>query len=175
MKTKNPWFNHARSVEEQLKGLDPAIMAARGKHVLDVGCAEGLIGRHFVDFGGAQSCDGIDNQLWLLEAARSNCVGRPMEFHFGNAEEIDKWWGSRKTYDIVLLLSIIHKVHSPRRLLRAVSGLAREMIAVRVPKRSFHLKRGTELFDMREIMPKEWKLADEQLGPRGEWVGIFRR
>ena len=121
-----------RTVSEQMLGLEDALEAAKGKTVLDLGCAEGLIGREFIRAGAAH-VTGIEMLDDHLKMARAECSGLPMTFI---CSEIKEWildHPDPDEFDIVLNLGIAHKVHSPGWVMEFAAKSARQMMVFRGP------------------------------------------
>lgn len=101
-----------RSLEDQMIAVRPALAEAKGKTVLDLGCAEGLIGREFAR-AGALYVLGVEGLPEHVEVARGVCRGLPMEFRIEDLNEFTlKKLGRR--FDIVLSLGIMHKLTNPQ-------------------------------------------------------------
>lgn len=125
-----------RTLEEQLLGLAPAIKTSAGKTVLDLGCAEGVIGREFIR-GGAKSVVGIEMLAEHLEIAKVACsqqIGSgQMRFI---CSELKTWIDAHpepEQFDVVLALGIAHKLHQPGACLAFAARSARELVVFRSP------------------------------------------
>lgn len=136
---KKGWFkipgvqDGDRPLEAQVKALRPAIGVAKGRTVLDLGCAEGLIGLEFVK-GGAKSVHGIDSIRGNIETAQKVCAGQPMTFEVADLnllikEQFAKGWVTQ--YDIVLALGITHKLHDPADGVNFAARSAKELVLFR--------------------------------------------
>jgi 2-polyprenyl-3-methyl-5-hydroxy-6-metoxy-1,4-benzoquinol methylase len=168
-----------RTLEEQLTGL-PINELALG-NILDVGCAEGLISKRLLDEG-AESADCLElNPQLRLMAARLLPKDRARVFpvDLNSAEQMVALDAQlRPEYEAVLLLSILHKLEDPARAVRWAAGkIADEgdIIAIRLPNGPQVVNKFTKqaMCDVRDVLAG-WPL-EERPGPRGEWVGIFRR
>lgn len=116
-----------RTLEEQLVALQPALEACRGKTVLDLGCAEGLIAREFVRAGAAKVL-GVESVDTHLQVAREVCKGtKGLAFMAKNLNRLPPVMA----FDFVLALGVIHKLHDPERGLRWAAACARELLLVR--------------------------------------------
>ncbi len=115
-----------RSIEEQLTALLPALAEASGKTVLDLGCAEGLLGRAFAQ-AGAKHVHGMESVRDHLAVARRVCKGLAMSFELAELNQLPE----PKQYDIVLALGIIHKLHDPGAGLRWAASCARDLFLIR--------------------------------------------
>ena len=184
-----------RTLEEQMLGLDPALAEASGKTVLDLGCAEGLIGREFAK-AGATRVLGIELLKSHLEVARKACKGyKQMEFvcaHIGHyiAANCDQNTATpdgsfkvgypRETFDIVLALGIIHKLEDPAVPLVFAARAARSLLCFRAPARATDgvvaAKHGGKTCNVPEIMKREGFVEERLIpGVRGEAVQYWRR
>lgn len=174
-----------RTLEEQWQGLETVAAEFRGCHVLDLGCAEGLIGRHCVQAWGAVSVDGVTAIQYEIDEALRQCSGLPMKFHLCNLKrpnevlELEQKLLAR--YEVVLLLSILHKVPDPMRLLEWAVAKASDLIVVRLPAPVIDMKRCRpgvhpvgpwmrERFDL----VAEPVTCVEPVSGKPEWMGIYR-
>jgi hypothetical protein len=180
----NGWFaiegmqHGARSVEEQLQGLAPALAVASGKTVYDFGSAEGLIALEFVKFGAA-SVRGFDNNAVFLHAAHQVRARLPaaqqgrVRFEPCDLRETGAI-RQLPARDLVLALAILHKLADPEASARAMAALARERLVVRLPLGSegvVQYKHGKARCDLRAVLPECGLTLEQTLpGPRGEWV-----
>lgn len=122
-----------RSLEEQMLGLEGALREAEGKTVLDIGCAEGLIGREFAKAGAVEVL-GIEVLETHLAVARKACADFS-QMRFIQAELSD--WAKRhpepRKFDIVLALSIIHKLSDPNVGMRYAARSSNDLVCFRAP------------------------------------------
>lgn len=172
-----------RSVEDQLRGLQPALAAAKGKTVLDLGCAEGAISLEFAK-AGATHVRGLELHEGHLEVARQICAGYPCDFVRVDLNTGD-YPPPSDPVDIVLALAVIHKLEDPESALSWYADAARELVVLRLPawadKASFRHERGHRgLIDCARILaPLRFSLERIERGPsidRGqEPVVYFRR
>lgn len=174
-----------RTLAEQMLGVREALAECKGKTVLDLGTAEGLIGREFVRAGAAR-CHGIDSIDDHLTVARRQCKGLPMSFQncglqqFGQ-QQMDL--GRVERFDIVLALGVCHKLHDPEVGIRFAARSANERVLVRMHARS-EAKDGLlrskfakqNVCNTVEIMTAEGFEREKVLaGPREETVWYWRR
>lgn len=117
-----------RTVREQCEALRYAMEGCSGKSILDLGCAEGLIGREFVNAGAANYL-GIEYVDGHIEVARAQCAGLPMEFRQANMNDLPDDW--KHEADIVLCLGIAHKLQFPEKAIRIAASSARELVLIR--------------------------------------------
>ena len=172
-----------RTFDEQMMGLDIALAEAKGKRVLDLGCAEALIAREFAKAGA--DVLGIELLASHLEVARVVCKGLPVKFvcaHLGV-------WAAQhpqpEQYDIVLALGIIHKLHDPTMALTWAAKSASDLLCFRAPAKKDKAGDGdyvvkSKFGEARCNVPatmRELGFVDEGThnGVRGEAVQYFRR
>lgn len=111
---------------DQTIALAPAIAEAPGKTVLDIGCAEGLIGREFAR-AGAISVTGLDSIADHLTVAAEQCKGLPMEFRLANINDPQPaYW-----VDIVLCLNVAHKLKFPEVGVRFAADSSGDLVLIR--------------------------------------------
>ena len=176
-----------RTLQEQMLGLDAALAEAGGKSVLDLGCAEGLIGREFAR-AGAKRVLGIEvlqSHLDIaLKACRTEIIDGKMQFACANLHE----WISKRPepvqFDIVLALGIVHKLAQPELLLRWAAKSARTLLCFRGPGRKelqgwdgvIKSKHGPGEVNVPKTMESEgFALERTENGVRGEGVHYWRR
>lgn len=173
-------YDGDRTLVEQLTGLDLVCEGASGKTVLDLGCAEGLIGMHLTDRCGASLLHGFSLVPSEIEAARHLAWGKKnIAFRTLDLDMLPKalCWEPPvflPGYDIVLLLSILHKLQRPREILNLVLTMAKGLITVRLPTPIINDERSRNIeFDVRAYLSEQHTLISEPRGPRDEWTGIF--
>ena len=122
-----------RTIDEQMTAVWPAVGECAGKTVLDLGCAEGLIGREFAR-AGALSVLGIVSLEDHLAVARQQCAGLPMVFEqaylLGMARQHLAEPGMQQ-YDIVLALGIAHKIEYPDVAIRFAALSSSNLVLMR--------------------------------------------
>jgi len=176
-----PGITGDRTLEEQLMGVELLAPHARGASVLDLGCAEGLIARYCVQAWGARLVHGLTREPDQVAKAREFCAGLPVHVWQCNLGDWQPWlrhnWKILQAdYDIVLALSIIHKVRLPERFIEELQARARSWLAVRLPKRVHHDKRSNLVpIDPVGQLVGRFELVAEPPTCRDEWLGIFRR
>jgi len=122
-----------RTIESQMKGLDPALAECSGKTVLDLGCAEGAIALAFAKAGAASvlgleySEESLNVARWISQEA-ANVSFRQAHLKHWVAQHPDP-----EQYDIVLALGIVHKFHQPADAAHFVARSARNLICFRAP------------------------------------------
>jgi SAM-dependent methyltransferase len=172
-----------RTIKEQMLGLDRALAEAKGKRVLDLGCAEGCISAAFARAGAAEVV-GIELLESHLEVARQVCKGLPVRFickHLSNWIELNP---DPEQFDIVLALGIIHKIANPNEPMIWAARSAKDLLCFRAPAKTerwgadYYVK--SKFGDTQCNVPKtmrEQGFVDEGTvaGVRGEGVQYFRR
>lgn len=171
-----------RTLAQQMKGLTPALAAAPGRSVLDLGCAEGLIALEFAR-AGARSVRALDCNMELLATARVMQAGlaknqgrASVEFEAGNVADLVAAPGER--YDLVLALAIVHKMRRPAALLKYIAQVCGELAVLRLPKGSrgeFTTKWYGIACDVNRELAGHGLTLEQQLpGPDGELVQYWR-
>lgn len=177
------WFKIAgvqdgdRSLEEQLRGVQPAIAEAQGARVLDLGCAEGLIAREFAQAGAAEVC-GVEILSEHIAVAQKVCEGLPVWFVQGDLADLSdlgKW-------DIVLALAVVHKLHDPVVGLQYAARSSSKWVIVRLPLRGdpmrgiLESKHSGKTVAVADVLQAEgFRLDASYAGARGEPVQHWRR
>lgn len=172
------WFNGERSVEEQLRGLTPALAHARSKTVADFGCAEGHIAARFAE-AGASSVYACDMNAEFIVTAKK--LHKDSRLCFFNEEITAVMKVELCRYDVVLALAILHKMHDVAAVAQFFAASTRELLVIRLPMGCkngvVHSKHepGAKC-DILKLMPEcgLYRTAD-RLGPRGERVWYFER
>lgn len=120
----------ARTLAEQMEGLQPALAECAGKSVLDLGCAEGLIALEFAR-AGATNILGIEAQPRFIEVAQGLAFpdGCEAKFQRVNLKRVTP--DDAIPHDIVLCLAIIHKLKHPEIGLRFAARSARDLLLLR--------------------------------------------
>ena len=173
-----------RAVEDQLKGLRQALFEVRQAaiagyplSVLDLGCAEGAIALEFAK-AGAKRVVGVDVVPGHVAVARDLCAGYPCEFHCADLNGATALLDA-VTYDVVLMLAIIHKLRRPSESLSWYSDFARDLLVFRMPAfwegspdmpTSFRSERyGQELVDVAKVLAaRRFHLERVERGPTSE-------
>lgn len=174
-----------RTLEEQMLGLDLALAEADGKTVLDLGCAEGLIGREFAK-AGAVDVLGIESLEDHLAVARLACADAP-QVRFERAY-LQDWIPAHEppeVFDIVLALGIIHKIADPAEPLRFACKSCRDLLLFRAPASAWNgnvTAKHSLIGGARHTIHVPTVMADEGFvlerhipGARGEGVEYWRR
>jgi len=166
-----------RTVEEQLTGLGTICANVGGKTVLDLGCAEGLIGLHLVQKCGAAHVDGFSLVKSEIAVGERLAAGLPIALNAADLNEARTWLPhAAARYDVVLLLSILHKFSRPGDVLELALERAGDWVAVRLPAPIINDARSNwKPFDVRPVLQEQFDLVETPKGPRNEWQTIWRR
>lgn len=181
MQKKQGWFDLPgrlgdRTIEQQLIGLDWLLENCAGKTVLDVGCAEGLISIELAKHG-AVALHGVEIVAKHLTVARDLAGDLPITFEHGDGNE----WAPSRRYDVVLLLSILHKFKDPTERAAVFAKSCDDILVFRTPPKYapaiVDWRSNFALHDIAAVFAAEgFKLQHgAHSGPLGEWVGIYRR
>lgn len=168
-----------RTLKEQMMGMAPALAEAKGKTVLDLGCAEALISLEFAR-AGAIDVLGIELLASHLEIARKVCKGQPVRFICAHLGDYIAAQPQPQQFDIVLALGIIHKLEDPAVPLRFAARSAKDLMLFRAPAKAtdgvIRAKHSKVPCNVPLVM-KEEGFQEEKLiaGVRGEAVQYWRR
>lgn len=168
-----------RTLEEQMKGLKPALDEAKGRTVLDLGCAEGLIGREFAR-AGASLVVGVELLETHLAVAREVCKGLPMRFICAHLNDHVAANPKPELFDIVLALGVIHKLPDPSIPLRFAARSARDLMLFRAPAHATNgvvkSKHSAATVNVPAVMKEEGFFEEKLIvGVRGEAAQYWRR
>jgi 2-polyprenyl-3-methyl-5-hydroxy-6-metoxy-1,4-benzoquinol methylase len=168
-----------RTLDEQLTGLETVLASAGGASVLDLGCAEGLISRQFA-LRGATRVDGLSIIGGEIAIGRELCAGLPVNLHVCDLGRWDDWLAANPDalmprYDIVLALSIFHKVEDIGRVVERALTFAGELVAVRSAEIIKDKRSKFVPYDLRGRLLRDFRLVSEGPGARGEWLAVFRK
>lgn len=178
--------NADRTLEEQLLGLEFAIAEAAGKTILDLGCAEGVIGREFAR-AGATRVLGIESLAGHLEVARLACAAETqMEFAQAYLQDWIPAHPDPEVFDFVLALGIVHKISDPADALRFACRSCRELLLFRAPANAWEgwvraKHRGLGMpahgkVHVPTMMAEQGFVFEQKIpGARGEAVEYWRR
>lgn len=163
-----------RTIEQQLIGLESALAEADGATVLDLGCAEGLIARKFAKAGAKVL--GVEILRENVDEAVRQCEGYRVKVAHDNVE---LFLDGEHEHDIVLALSVLHKLRRPSDAARRIGQIARSMVVIRLPPemRGFVLdsRSGNVRHEVTQPLNEVgWKLVAEVKGPLEEWTGYYR-
>lgn len=170
-----------RSLEEQMLGLKQALKLAKGKTVLDLGCAEGLISREFAK-AGASLVLGIEVIKEFVNDAVELCKNYSnVSFILANLDDKVRKPVINK-YDIVLALAIIHKAHNPIEYLQfSMDSCAAEgLLVIRYPVNASNgilkSKHTNVTCDVAgTLVSSGFNIIAKYVGPREEEVEYWRK
>lgn len=170
-----------RTVDEQILGLEGYDF--KGKTVLDLGSAEGLISAYAL-MQGAKLVHGCEIIAAHLKVATRMMEGHAAQFwvmNLNSFEDLHKKSlrkGSPpmlRRYDVVLLLSIVHKIKEPLPFLEYAASLTDSLI-IRLPEAILCDQRsGFVSTDVPEFLAPAFDLTAEPKTAKEEWMGIFER
>lgn len=183
-KIKEGWFHTPgrigdRTIAQQLIGLDALMAEVRGKSVLDVGCAEGLISIECAR-AGALYTHGVEIIGGHLDVGNAIAVAEhlPCTFEQGDANT----WQSLlpRSFDVLLLLSILHKLRDPGAACARLVESCRDLCVVRLPPLFAPViidwRSNDQPVNIQHVMAASgFELTAEFSGPFDEWTGYFRR
>ena len=169
-----------RTLAEQMMGLEPALAEVKGKTVLDLGCAEGMISREFA-LAGAVDVHGIELLQTHLDVARKVVKGVPrVRLTCAHLAEYIKANPAPGQYDIVLVLGIIHKLVDPAEPLAWAARAARDLLLFRAPAKAtdgiVRSKHSQKPVNVPAVMAEHGFIEEKLIpGVRGEAVQYWRR
>lgn len=123
------------TLKARIKGLSPLLPYCEGGTILDVGCAEGLIGRWLYYTGAARMLHGIDKHPPFLEMARKICPGTFFEV---DLDFLPAWIETsplQPKYDVVIALCIAQKMSDPESFIRILADRCRKAFVLHLPDR----------------------------------------
>ncbi len=177
---------HERSLYHQMKGLTHVITevgtaAKRGLRlsVLDAACAEGLIGLELLK-AGADSLHGVELVPERVQDANRLRGDLPATFEAGDLTV----WEPQRSYDVVLALSVLHKLPDPAAVALRLGRACARMLVVRLPPPApgddggviRDRRSGFRPCDLRAVLAEcRLNLEEETRGYLGEWIGFWRK
>lgn len=165
-----------RTLQEQMIGLQWLQENCAGKTVLDLGCAEGLISIEAARRGAA-AVHGVEIVPGHVEIANQLRGDLPITFEQGDCND----WRPQRRYDIVLALSLLHKLKNPTAATAAFADAAAVAFVLRTPPAHaptiVDWRSSFEPHHIGDVLKKHGLrlLAGGHNGPRHEWVGIYVR
>jgi Methyltransferase domain len=187
------WRDGDRTLEQQVWGLTPLVPQAVdpdtgpvagsgdgllvGKSTLELGAAEGLMSKWFVDVCGATSVHGVEIIEGHVELGRKWCKKRPIKLTVANCDT----WRPKQAYDVVVALALLHKLQDPLGCLAAVAEAAKEMVVVRLPSACepwviTDARTEFKPWDVdRCLRQNGFDLVNSTMGPFNEPTGFWRR
>lgn len=159
------------SFDEQMIGLEGLRYMVAGRTVFDLGCAEGQIAEQILKWG-AKSVHGVDN--------RHDAVSHALKLGVGATIADADTFQLRNSYDIVLMLGVLHKLKDPDGAMgRMLDGCSRTAV-IRLPGGMWPILRdgrsGNKPIDLKNAaIDAGFRLYRETDGPHGQWVGYLSR
>lgn len=164
-----------RTLESQIAGLDFGI-ALVGKTVLELGAAEGLMSRWFIEHCAAASVHGIEIVPGHVELGRK-IAGKQVKLEVANCDT----WRPKRAYDVSVALALLHKLQDPLACLGAMAGATKEMVVIRLPSACApwvitDARTNFKPWDVDHCMRANgFELVDSTMGPFDEPTGFWRR
>jgi predicted TPR repeat methyltransferase len=116
-----------RTLEDQIKGIEPALAECKGKTILDLGCAEFLIGLEFAK-AGAKEVVGVECNQQVAAVARRLSLRYPTtRVEHADLNRLAKN-DNPEQYDIVLSLGVCHKLMFPDMGVRFSALSSRDLV-----------------------------------------------
>lgn len=188
MKTPKSWFKlrdrgaYERELVDQMRGLRPVVdefraWKARGKPLtgLDVGCAEGLISIEMAKAGAIQM-HGIEVVPERVADGNRLRGSLPCSFEVANVST----YTPKRPYDVLLALSILHKLPDPSATLyRLVHNYCQRLVVIRLPGGRGPLvidpRSRNEPHDLDQVLQDlGFNLEHQTDGHLQEWIGVWR-
>lgn len=181
MTEKQGWFDLPgrpgdRTLAQQLMSLDWVLDNVAGRTVLDVGCAEGLISIEMAKRG-AIAVHGVEIVEKHLPIARELAGDLPVTFEAADCNT----WSPKRAYDVVLLLSILHKFKNPSERAAVFAECCADILVFRTPPKFaptiVDWRSNNERHQIGDVFRDAGfkLLRGKHDGPFGEWVGIYQR
>ena len=171
-----------RDLGEQLRGLGPLLTSVKGRTVLDVGCAEGLISLALLERGAAH-VHGVEIVTDHVRVARQVAYDRgfgygKVAFDYADANE----YRPKRHYDVLLMLAVLHKLKAPvESCLSIVYCATPDLVVVRLPPDGAPPKKiagrgecSTALITA-ALAGAGYRLTQTTPGPREEWTAYFEK
>ncbi|WGF87360.1 class I SAM-dependent methyltransferase [Marinivivus vitaminiproducens] len=165
---------HGRTtIAIRLAGLHPVVSLLRGRHVLDLGCAEGVVLQEMLK-GGPASGHGVDNSAERIASAKRLHIDPRLHFDVVDLNRTTCFDAPvfRQGYDVVLMLGVYQHLAAASRpiVLRRALERCRERFVLRIPR--CHIER----IDPSEIVRNAGFAVEQAIEPeRGEPVTIYKR
>ena len=162
-----------RTLAQQVLGLDG--IDFRGKTVLELASAEGLMSKWMIERG-AKSVDGIEIVAEHVKEAWRQCKGLPCGF---DVDDLNLAHAPRKNYDIVMALAILHKVKDPSAVARRYARCCKEMVIRLPPENAPNIidpRSGNVPYRINDVMTSEgFNLLRVTQGHLAEWTAHYAR
>jgi 2-polyprenyl-3-methyl-5-hydroxy-6-metoxy-1,4-benzoquinol methylase len=179
------WFSIAGvqkgkyDLKDRIANLGTMRPRASGVTILDLGCAEGLIGKWLVDSSGANTLHGLDLHEPYIEMAQSLMRDYDARFLHADFDHFETWLDVNREallpqYDIVMALRVVQKLAKPDRFLSLIKPLVKKWFVIHVPTNPIDDARsGHKTVDITEVLKPEFKLIEYKDG--AEFCGIYER
>lgn len=178
---KRRWFhvgNDAgdRSLDQQLVGLARLFDVCKGRSVLDLGCAEGLISMELVK-AGATAAHGIEVVPEHVTLGRKLVGDLPVTLECADLNT----WRPKASYDIVIALALLHKLKDPSAGCAAFCEAAKDLMVIRTPPKVdpwviVDQRSGRKPHDIGKVLAGNgFKLKLQVEGTFGEVIGYWGR
>lgn len=175
------WFDLAgrpgdRTLKQQLMGLEQLFAECKGKTILDVGCAEGLISIELAK-AGAVAVHGVEIVPGHVEVGNKLRGPLPVTFEVQDANT----WVPKREYDIVIALALLQKLRNPTEACARLAAHCLDLMVLRLPPQYaptiIDERSGNEPHHIGVTMERcGFKLERAACdGPFGEWIGVYRR
>lgn len=182
MKPYRHWFEQEdgapfeRTLAGQLIGLELLAARCRGRSVLDLGCAEGAIGKWLLEQGAARY-HGMEVHPDRVAAARRLLPGCVIDCRdLNNLAPPPTPDGKLHSFDIVLALAIAHKLRDPAAFLRAAAARCRELMVLRLPGPVINDRRSNFVMcDPVAVLARGFRPIQFPKGDREEWMVYLER
>lgn len=191
---KKGWFkipgiqDGDRTIEQQMKGLDRLCAEAPGKTVLDLGCAEGLVGMRLLTQHEAAAVTGLSLVKSEIKVGQRLAAdqGLAMQLYCVNLNEVEAWHAENAgnlgaQFDVLLMMAILHKLKEPLQFLTfVVNTFSPAMLVIRTaeatPGYVQDARSGDRRFDIiAHLEQLGFKLDSVATGSFKEWTGYFVR
>ncbi len=184
---KTGWFqidgvqNGTRTIEWRTEGLK-ILKTSKTRSVLDIGCAEGLIGewlltRHLLDTSFPSVLHGIEKNTRLIDTAREyfkdkNLIDATFYDDDIDMPDIGNILDAKKStlpnYNTVLLLGVLQKLTDPRPILKYACEKAETHLAIRIPA-----DRVTSIIDANSELLKDFYLLKKVTESKYDYNGVL--
>lgn len=170
-----------RTLEQQMLGLAPALADVKNRTVMDLGCAEALVGREFLR-AGASSYLGVEIVTANAFEAMKQLGGYPYATvaNVNLDDYVKVHQDSSLNADIVLALAILHKLKDPAAAIRWIGRVANRRAVIRTAERTpgyvQDVRSGDKRFEILVPMSEAGMVLERvEVGPYNEWTGHFVR
>jgi hypothetical protein len=177
---KSGWFTTPgrpgdRTLQDQVKGLDHVFEFVRGKTVLDIGAAEGMLTAE-MQRRGAVAVHGVEVVKAHVETGRKVHADLAACFEVGDANV----WVPKRKYHVVLLLAVLHKLSNPTEACARFADAATDMVVIRLPPEHaptiIDSRSGNNPNHIDRVMSaRGWRLERLTRGHCEEWCGTYVR